>query len=136
MISIVVYKDKHLKDIIVRSEQEDEKPESINTGAISFVDGENVLAIFGSITIAPGVIRVWGLVSSTVSEYRITFVKKCIRFLDWYMEKNSTRRIEMSVKQGFTAAVNFARILGFEYEGHMSKYGHNGSDYLLFARVS
>lgn len=45
------------------------------------------------------------------------------------------RRIQAHVVAGFDRGERWARLLGFEREGLMRGFGHDGSDYLLMARV-
>ncbi len=51
------------------------------------------------------------------------------------LNASPARRIEASVKAGFRNGWKWAERLGFEFEGTMRGYGHDGSDYHLFARV-
>lgn len=46
------------------------------------------------------------------------------------------RRIDIAVRDGFAAGCKWAeRLLGFRLEGQMRRWGADGSDYRLYARV-
>ncbi|HEV2746412.1 MAG TPA: GNAT family protein [Allosphingosinicella sp.] len=45
------------------------------------------------------------------------------------------RRVDMLVRDRFERAHEFARRLGFEQEGVLRRYGADGSDYAVYARI-
>lgn len=50
-------------------------------------------------------------------------------------ESGGIHRIEAVVRAGFGPGMRWAGMLGFELEGVMRKYGPDGSDYLLYAKI-
>jgi hypothetical protein len=45
-------------------------------------------------------------------------------------------RIDMLVREDFARAHDFARLLGFDREGSLRRYGADGGDFALYARIA
>lgn len=56
--------------------------------------------------------------------------------LDRIMADNKLKRVEALVDCRDGAALNFIEHLGFKVEGKKKKYGPNGEDMFMFARIS
>lgn len=56
--------------------------------------------------------------------------------VEYLIAENRLHRAEAAVKPDFEESVKMIRFLGFEYEGRMKKYYPDGSDGLLYAKVT
>jgi hypothetical protein len=50
-------------------------------------------------------------------------------------DAEGVRRFQMSVRADFGPGIRWAKLLGFEPEGVLSKYGPDGADHILYAKV-
>jgi RimJ/RimL family protein N-acetyltransferase len=74
--------------------------------------------------------------SDEVAKYPVEFFRKTRRLLLLYFGAYNLQRLEINVRSDYLIGKRFAEKLGFEPEGIMRKYGFDGSDYILYARVS
>lgn len=56
-------------------------------------------------------------------------------FKNTLQSQGHKHRVEITVPATFGEAIRLANILGFEVEGLMKKYGPDGSDHLMYAKV-
>ena len=137
MIKIVDYELKHLLELRPSScHLGEEHVNEISSPAVSFIHNGHAIAIFGGFMLAPKVMQVWGLVSDGVKKKPLAFHKAMKLMLEHVMESRELNRMQMSVRTGQPAAWKWAVALGFKCEGKMLKYGVDGTDYFLFARVA
>lgn len=132
MIKIVPARQHHLDAIRPR----EPKPMDLSMEAITFLHNDEPIAIVGWYLISPGVLQVWSLISDGVSQCPIAFHKSVRLLIEHGFERFELRRMQMSVRLGFGPGWKWAKALGFNCEGVMKKYGTDGSDYWLFARVA
>ena len=74
----------------------------------------------------------WAFVSGEAGPRMRTITRMCAR----YLAMKRLRRIETSARADFAAGCRWAKLLGFENEGLMRKYGADGSDHYRYARIS
>ena len=91
----------------------------------------NVLLCCGVIPFHENRVHAWTLLSGRASRHMPFLVKSVLGFL----ESLPCRRVEMTIRQGFSAGVKWARILGFTPEGVMRAYAENGDNCILYARI-
>ena len=101
--------------------------------AMAMVDDEDkVIAVAGIVTQWEGRGEVWELLAEDTHDHLLIlhrgFLKK--------FRKCGYRRLEATTKVGFTQASRWMQMLGFEKEATMRKYGPEGEDYHLWARVN
>ena len=94
-------------------------------------DAGRVLLCCGVIFFHPNRAHAWTLLSGRASRHMPFLVKSVLKFL----ESLPCRRVEMTIRQGFSAGVKWARILGFRPEGVMRAYDENGDNCILYARI-
>ncbi len=106
---------------------------SIKNGgpAYSAFVGLEVVACAGVIQQWEGRAQAWSLLSVSVPHYARPVFAATKRFLLSY----ESRRIECTVDPRSAAAKNWARHLGFTYEGLMQAYTPQGDDMELWALV-
>jgi hypothetical protein len=63
------------------------------------------------------------------------FVNTIRALHDEYVEKLGLRRVHITIRSGHKELEKWAKFLGFEEEGLMKKYGSQGDDYHMYARV-
>jgi len=100
-------------------------------------DGE----IIGAIGVFPmweGVSSGWVLLAEgAMQDHWLSISRICRRELDRVIREQRLRRVETVVSTGFPQAQNWAEFLGFEIEGVLRNYGHQGvGDFYQYARVN
>jgi hypothetical protein len=100
-------------------------------------DGYTVL-VDGVAILCAGVIRLddgrgmaWALFSRDSGKH---FVRIC-KGIRRYLSVCTIRRIEASIDVNHAEGVRLAKLMGFEIEGTMRKYGRDGSDHYMMARI-
>jgi hypothetical protein len=135
MIRIVDYKPEHLAAIELRECHRTERPESIQTQAVTFLKDEEPLAILGWYQMMPGVGQGWALLSEKVTTCPIAFHKAVKSFLAFVFYKFKLRRLQISVRVGYQKGYYWAKSLGFICEGIMNRYAPDDTACWLFARI-
>lgn len=96
---------------------------------------DRVLACGGVYSFWEGRAEVWLVISKTGLKYKKTIVKDVKRVLDIYACR--VARLEAVVDCEYPPASRFIERLGFKLESaRMYKYGMNGKDYAMYARVT
>ncbi len=135
ILTVIDYKPEHLENISPKAVHSGEVPRTVTTQAVTVMDGDKPVAIFGGFLFVPGVVHLWGLISDDAKQKPLAFHRIVSDLLDYYGKTSQTRRIQMDVKADFEEGQKWAKALGFEYEGTMKRYGVNGDDFHLYARV-
>lgn len=81
----------------------------------------------------PGVGEVWFVMSPEAAKHPGVFW--ALRTLIDQAHEKGYHRLQAAVSVPWQQAARFAEWLGFEAEGYMEKFGQDGQDYLLYARV-
>lgn len=136
MIKVIPYKHEHLVSIDLKDIHQGEVPPEVTTDAVTFMDGETVLAIFGGFFFVPGIFHIWGLVSPHVHKKPVAFRRSVGDFLSYFERKYKPRRLQIDIRVGHPELDRWAESIGFEREGIMKAYGTDKSDYYLYGRVN
>lgn len=83
-----------------------------------------------------GVGEGWMLTTEKILTHRLAFHRTVLKVIDMESARYGLRRIQATVLVGFTRAIRYIEALGFAREGVLRKYGPNGSDYYLYAKVA
>lgn len=77
--------------------------------------------------------QAWALLSEESGKYMKGFTRETKKFLDMF----KADRVQTNVRADFEAGLKWMRLLGFKCETPepMKKFGDDGMDYYLFARV-
>ena len=94
-----------------------------------------VLAVLSGALIMAGNFEVSALVGDNAKKYPLEFFRTVKSRIENYEMKLDLRRVQCTVRDGFPFLVKFIKMLGFEREGLMRKFGPEGDDYYLYARV-
>lgn len=135
MIRVETYAPAHLTKLRVKTIHQGEMSPEIKTRAITLLQGEDVLAIFGGCYLCPSVIHLWAFVSPIVSKYPLAFHKKSLELLEFLAKTEAPRRIQFDVRVSYHEGADWAESLGFKREGVMKKFAPDGEDCWLYART-
>jgi len=103
-----------------------------NGHSYTAIDGDEVLACAGVLTLAPGRAGAWAYLSENVGNRMVVVTRAVKRFL----QMTDYRRIEMDVDCEFPAAHRWAKMLGFTLEcERRRKFTPDGRDCALYAMV-
>lgn len=136
MMTVVEFKQEHLKQLNPKACHIGEMPQLVMTYALTILDTGKPVAIFGGFLFIPGVIHFWGLVSEEVKQKPFSFHKTVKKMITYYEKNQKPRRVQIDVKADYEEGKRWAQALGFEYEGTMKRYGVNGEDFHLYARMN
>ena len=98
-------------------------------------DGK-VYCMFGAYEYWPGVSEAWLIPSRDLSEKTMTFHRAALKFFSHYMKSTRTRRLQITVSTLNVQAVKWTERCYFTHEGTLRKFGIEGADYEMFARIA
>lgn len=100
--------------------------------SITMLDGDEVLAFGGVITVWPGRAICWASLAESIG-HRMTFVVRTIKL---FLTVQNPGRLEMDVQWGHHEGNRFASLLGFNVEClRLRNFYPDGSDGVLYAQV-
>lgn len=82
-----------------------------------------------------GVGEAWAYLSPEALSHGFRVTRAVRRGLEDLIAKHGLWRVQMTVRKDHAAGHRWASFLGFEVEGIMQKYGPDGADFFLYARV-
>lgn len=136
-IKVIGFDPKHLDQIDLKENYaQGECPKTVMNTAFTLMRGDTIIAILGGFPFVPGVIHFWALISKQVRSCPIDFHKTCLDVLNWYEENEKPRRIQWEVRADYPMGCKWAESLGLKREGLMAKWGPDGADHYLYARVN
>lgn len=104
--------------------------------SLTLVHQGHYLAAFGLYPMTDNIANAWMLVNP---EHRHTYAKsilKCAREeLDRWQISEAFNRVQITIEFANAGFVRWSKLLGFEMEGLMRKYGQDGQDHFLMARI-
>lgn len=98
----------------------------------AFLSNGKAFGVAGAFPLWPGVAFAWALVDQEVSARDMAFMTRRLR--EW-LDNCNYHRVQSSVRVEFEPGHRWVERLGFELEGLARKYGSDGSDHVLWARV-
>jgi len=104
--------------------------------SISLVRDGEVVACGGAMVVWRDVAEIWMRTSPLVEVYPLAVVKTTRRFLAAVWQDFALRRMQCVVRADYDRAIRFAARLGFEREALLRRYGPDGHDYFMCARVA
>jgi len=102
------------------------------SGTTLILDDE-IYAIGGVQYLWNGVGEAWVLVSENRGEFPIMIFKEITKFLKNSMEHYD--RVQAMVRCDHSSGIKFAEKMGFKIEGTLRKFGIDGSDHYIMARI-
>lgn len=103
---------------------------------ITLMDDDQVVACGGVVLLWPGVGEAWMRTSPLIERYPLAVLRGTRNFLNAAFRVLGLRRLQCTVRDGYTPAVKWAERLGFSSEGRLRAYGPDGADYTMFSRGS
>jgi hypothetical protein len=137
---VVPFTREHMQTMVLQQRQQgleslltEEVLSALESGqSYTAIDGDEVLACAGVLTVAPGRAGAWAYLSENVGHRMVGVTRAVKRFL----QMAEYRRIEMDVDCEFPAAHRWARMLGFTLEcERRRKFTPDGRDCALYAMV-
>ena len=104
------------------------------TAFTGFSEGE-IIGCAGIIPIWPGVGHAWVTMGTNYKKHRIWVHKNVVNFMDKIIDGMELHRVQANVVCEFIPGVQWLERMGFKLEGKMSKYGPDGEDHYLYARI-
>ena len=135
------YEPQDLLDLDIREEQKEVKPYQTRETANELAKHPYLYSYFekGKILCVGGLLHKWeGRAESFFvydKEATFRFLVKIRRFTREMCELSGYKRIEATIKKDDTMSFNWMKGLGFEREGLMRKFGTDGEDYYMYARI-
>jgi RimJ/RimL family protein N-acetyltransferase len=102
-------------------------------GGISYtvLNDDKIIGVFGFARILDGCFHLWSILSEEIRKFPIATYKITLAAISI-----QARRIQMTTAMSNTIATTFAYRMGFTLEGVLKKYGPDGKDHYLFAKVA
>lgn len=107
--------------------------------SISFTiltDDGDILACVSFFKIHEKTAEISMLCGENFLKYKIEFIKTLKAGTEKYMQEFGLHRVQCTIKADFYGADHWIEILGYEKEAVLKKYGPDGEDHFLFAKVS
>lgn len=135
MIEVVEFNPEHLEQISPKACHFGEVPKIVLTHAVTMLQDQKPIGIFGCFMFIPGVIHVWAYLSEEVRKTPISFHKECRKLFRFYSEKYRPLRLQIDVRADYPEGIKWAESLGFQKEGIMKNFGAQGVDSWLMGRA-
>lgn len=100
----------------------------------AIVDGR-VLGMFGIYQLWSGVGEAWLIPSRHIQQKTFSFHRAALRFFDYVPKKMKLKRLQITVCSSNGLADRWANRCYFNREGLLKRYGPEGSDYWMYARL-
>lgn len=134
-IEIINIRDNELK-ILQEVSNLEERLNSIEDAhsAMTLILDGRILAIAGNMVIKPGVMEVWMIPSTYVSENTLAFARLIKYYKTEVMNIYPWHRLQM-VTPNDELHTRWAKFLDFDFEGILRKWGNNKSDHIMWSKV-
>jgi hypothetical protein len=141
MIDIVPFELEHARMITLRPDGfvGDESVNMVeleeNEHSHTVLWGDEVAAIVGGTVLWPGVMQVWTLTATAIHHFPVKFHKIVLNLIERYAEQLELNRMHMFVRADFDIGQKWAQKLEFKREGTLKRFGLDGSDQIIYARL-
>lgn len=103
--------------------------------AVSVVNNGHLLGSGGVYPVWPNLGEAWVIPSNLIHQHKRIFIQIVRKHLEDMTDKFAFTRVQATAKADFPKAQRFLEFLGFEREGLLRKYGVDGSDHILYAKI-
>ena len=93
------------------------------------------LAVFGCIPLWTGVGEAWLITDKDLSSIARPFHRVTKKMFDIFMSELNLVRLQVTVHSSNLQAVKWIKTLYFKEEGRLEKYGPDGKDFFMYARI-
>jgi hypothetical protein len=105
-----------------------------NLAFTGLVDGKPIFAA-GMKLIWSGVAEGWVLATKEVWDHPLLVARAIKKDFARIAKENNINRVQTAVRANYTTGLKFAKWLGLQEEGLMRKFGFDGTDQYMYARV-
>ena len=105
-----------------------------NLAFTGLVDGKPIFAA-GMKLIWNGVAEGWVLATKEVWDHPLLVARAIKKDFARIAKENNINRVQTAVRANYTTGLKFAKWLGLQEEGLMRKFGFDGTDQYMYARV-
>lgn len=99
-------------------------------------DDFNIVGIVGIALHRPGVASAWSIMDKRMPMHGLSVTRCVKKLIDEIQAQHSLKRLDLLCAYADDNRYErWAQTLGFAYEGTLRKYGANGEDYVLMARI-
>ncbi len=108
--------------------------EQNNLAFTGMISGKPIFAA-GMKVIWKGVAEGWVLATKDVLDHPLLVARAIRKDFARIAKENNINRVQTAVRADYTTGLKFAKWLGLEEEGLMKKFGFDGSDQYMYARL-
>ena len=146
ILNIVKYKGEHgafimkqqMNHVLMDKDMEFEgnamNLEQENLAFRGMIDGKPIFAA-GMKMIWNGVAEGWVLATKDVLDHPLLVAREIKKGFAKTAKENNINRVQSAIRADYTIGLKFAKWLGLEEEGLMKKFGFDGSDQYMYARL-
>ena len=91
-----------------------------------------IVAVVGVVAVHPGRALVWTVLARNAGQYMLGLTKAMKKLLEGFGDYD---RLEAAVRTDFVPGHRWARLIGFERECTMRRFGPDGQDHDLYVRI-
>jgi hypothetical protein len=93
------------------------------------------LAVLGADAVFPKSLELYSFVDKSADLHRVGYAKSVRTVVESLWEEHAPNRMQMVVNSKYAWAEKWATFLGFQKESTLRKYGPDGEDFYMYARV-
>ena len=146
ILNIVKYKGEHgefimkqqMNHVLMDKDMEFEgnamNLEQENLAFTGMIDGKPIFAA-GMKIIWKGVAEGWVLATKDTLDHPLLVARAIKKGFAKTAKENNINRVQTAIRADYTIGLKFAKWLGLEEEGLMRKFGFDGSDQYMYARL-
>ena len=108
--------------------------EQENLAFTGMIDGKPIFAA-GMKMIWNGVAEGWVLATKDTLDHPLLVARAIKKGFAKTAKENNINRVQSAIRADYTIGLKFAKWLGLEEEGLMKKFGFDGSDQYMYARL-
>ena len=108
--------------------------EQENLAFTGMIDGKPIFAA-GMKIIWKGVAEGWVLATKDTLDHPLLVARAIKKGFAKTAKENNINRVQSAIRADYTIGLKFAKWLGLEEEGLMKKFGFDGSDQYMYARL-
>lgn len=104
--------------------------------AFTLMDNGHLVVSGGIFPVWDGMGEAWLIPSDEIPKYKIRMIRILRDHISSITEEDGLRRLQATVRDDFEVAKRFIEFMGFKREGLMKNYGPDGTDHIMYARVT
>ena len=112
--------------------------QQIEDGAVAYTmiaPDKEIVGIIGAVFMHEKVMTYWALLSDLIRKYPVGTHKAMLKYIDLVMEKYNLDRVQTFIDSRNLTAIRHNEKLGLVKEGLLVKFGRDGANQYVFAKV-